>query len=56
MSGLLTGGTKVPAKKVLPGQPIPANCTPITSNMYILAVVVIGGLLLFMAFGHKSGE
>lgn len=53
MASLLTGGSKVPAKTVIPGQKIPAASSPISSTAFLLILVVFGGLLLFMAFGHK---
>jgi hypothetical protein len=52
ISSLLAGGTK--ANTVLAGQKPPASTgTGISSNMFLLIIVIVGGLLLVMAFGHK---
>jgi len=53
ITSLLTGGKRVPAKKVLPGQTAPATTLGMSPNTFLLVIVVVGGLLLWMAFGHK---
>jgi hypothetical protein len=54
IASLLSGGNK---GKVIAGQPLPkATATPISSNAFLLIILIVGGLLLMMAFGHKPGE
>jgi hypothetical protein len=55
MASLLTGGQKTTATKVLPGQKVGTVApSAISSNSFLLIIVIVGGLLLFMAFGHKA--
>lgn len=53
LTGLLTGGKKVPARKVLPGQTVQASVMGMSPNSFLLVIIVVGGMLLWMAFGHK---
>lgn len=51
---LLTGGITTKTGNVLPGQRIQkSGATAITPNSYLLIILIVGGLLLFLAFGHK---
>jgi hypothetical protein len=53
ISSLFGGGTTASAHQVLPGQKPVAVTAPMSSNTFLLILVVVGGLLLWMAFGHK---
>jgi hypothetical protein len=53
ITGLLTGGKKSPQSNVLPGQKVVGSTTAVSSNTFLLVILVVGGLLLVMAFGHK---
>lgn len=53
ITSLLTGGKNVPVKKVLPGQAVQASTFGMSPNTFLLVVIIVGGLLLFMAFGHR---
>jgi hypothetical protein len=54
ITSLLGGGQKVSTAQVLPGQKAPAKQNaPMSSNTYLLIIVIVGVLLLVMAFGHK---
>lgn len=53
LTSLLSGGTKVPQKNVLPGQTVVKPATALSSNTFLLVLIVAGILLLFLAFGHK---
>lgn len=53
ITSLLSGGKRVPTKKVLPGQTAQASTLGLSPNTFLLVVIVVGGLLLWMAFGHK---
>lgn len=53
MASLFTGGRRVPTGKVLPGQAVNASVTGVSSNAFFLVILIVGGLLLLMAFGHK---
>lgn len=52
ITGLFTG-KKTSAKNVLPGQAIAKSSMAMSPNSYLLVILVVGGLLLFLAFGHK---
>jgi hypothetical protein len=57
LSNLLAGGKKNTAAGTIPGQKVPVAVAPMSSNTFLLILVVIGGLLLWLAFGHKpEGE
>lgn len=53
LTSLLAGGKRTTAAKMLPGQAVAKSNTAISPNAYLLVVVVVGALLLFLAFGHK---
>jgi hypothetical protein len=53
ITSLLTGGKAAAAKNVLPGQRIAKSNVALTPNSYLLVILIVGGLLLFLAFGHK---
>lgn len=53
ITSLLAGGRRTASKNVLPGQKVPAGSTAISPNSYLLVVVIVGVLLLVLAFGHK---
>jgi len=54
VASLLSGGKRVNAGSTLPGQAIPTATTPMSSNTFLLILVIFGGLLLVMSFGHKA--
>lgn len=54
LTSMLSGGTRIPARNVLPGQAIPAATSPMSANTFLLILVVFGGLLLVLSFGHKA--
>jgi hypothetical protein len=54
ITSMLTGGTRVPAGAVVPGQRIPTANSAMSSNTFLLILIIFGGLLLFMSFGHKA--
>jgi hypothetical protein len=54
ITSLLSGGTRVPAGTIQPGQKIPVATAPMSSNTFLLILVVFGGLLLWLSFGHKA--
>lgn len=53
VAGLFSGGKRTAAKNILPGQKSPQSATGISPNAFLLAVIIGGALLLFLAFGHK---
>jgi hypothetical protein len=54
ITALLTGGQKTAAKNALPGQVVPATASlALTPNSYLMVILIVGGLLLFLAFGHR---
>ena len=53
ITSLLTGGTRTVAGAVLPGQTVQKTNTVLTPNSYLLVVLIVGALLLVLAFGHK---
>jgi hypothetical protein len=55
-ASLFSGGKHVPGKNVLPGQKVQFGATSISPNSFLLIILIVGGLLLFMAFGHKPVE
>lgn len=59
LTSLLSGGTKSTAAKTVAGAPIvksptATNCSALSSNAYLLIILVVGGLLLMLTFGNKS--
>jgi hypothetical protein len=53
IASLFAGGSSVPAKSVIPGQAVAqTKVAAITPNTYLLIVLVVGGLLLWLVFGH----
>lgn len=54
LSSLMAGGQKVPAGNIAPGQALPGPLSTMTPNAFLLIVLVFGGLLLMLAFGHAS--
>jgi hypothetical protein len=52
-TSLLAGGKRTNAKNILPGQAIQKNALGLSPNAFLLVILIVGGLLLFMAFGHK---
>jgi hypothetical protein len=53
ITSLLSGGKGTAVKNVLPGQAVQKNVLGISPNSYLLVIIIVGGLLLWMAFGHK---
>ena len=53
LTSLMSGGRPATAGTVLPGQKVPVATAPMSANTFLLIVIVIGALLLWMAFGHK---
>lgn len=53
IASLLGGGRKTAAANILPGQKVPVGTGPMSANTFLLVVIIIGALLLWMAFGHK---
>lgn len=53
-SSLFSGGQKVATGKTLPGQTVQKSAVGISPNSYLLVIIVVGGLLLWLAFGHKK--
>jgi hypothetical protein len=53
ITSLMSGGNRVPAKNVLPGQKISGTVAPMSANTFLLVVLIVGGLLLWLTFGHK---
>ena len=58
LASLLGGGTRVPIGATLPGQAVPkrAGIAAISPNAFLLIIVVVGILLLMMAFGKGGGN
>ena len=54
MATLMGGGTTVSAQSVVPGQKVPAKQSPISTNMYLLIIVIFGFMLFFLAFGKRK--
>lgn len=58
LTSLLTGGRTVAATTVLPGQKVavanPSN--PISSNTFLLVIVIVGALLLMLSFSKGEGD
>jgi hypothetical protein len=52
LATLFSGGTRVPVKSVVPGAAVQQITPGISSNSYLLVVLVVGGLLLWLAFSH----
>jgi hypothetical protein len=53
LASLLSGGKTTTAANVLPGQKMAVAAAPMSSNTFLLILIVIGGLLLWLTFGHK---
>jgi hypothetical protein len=53
ITSLLTGGKRTAQGNVLPGQAVQKSALGITPHSYLLAIIIIGALLLILAFGHK---
>lgn len=53
LASLFSGGKRTAAKNILPGQKTTTPSTGISSNSYLLVIIIVGALLLFLAFGHK---
>lgn len=59
LASLLGGGQRVPIGSVLPGQAVPKRAgviSQISPNAFLLIIVVVGILLLMMAFGKGGGN
>ena len=56
ITSFLSGGNKTAAKNVIPGQTATKTNTALTPNSYLLVILIVGGLLLFLAFGHKPTQ
>lgn len=55
IASLMAGGQKVATQNVLPGSAVSNHpLSTITPNAFLLIVLVFGGLLLMLAFGHAS--
>lgn len=56
IASMMAGGQKVSAKNILPGQAAQASLlSNMTPNTFLLVILIVGGLLLMLSFGHKSG-
>lgn len=53
LTSLFAGGKKSTVKNALPGQPVPKPGTAISSNTFLIIILVAGALLIVLAFGHK---
>jgi hypothetical protein len=51
---LLSGGRPANKQNTLPGQAVCRSKAGMSPNSYLLVVLIVGGLLLFLAFGHKA--
>lgn len=54
MASLMSGGQKVSQASVIPGQKATGLFSTMTPNTFGLIVLIFGGLLLWMAFGHRN--
>jgi len=53
IASLLKGGKTVPASAIRPGQAVPQSVGPMSTNTFLFVLLIVGALLLVMAFGHK---
>lgn len=53
ITSLLSGGTAVAQKSIVAGQAVPKKNVAVSPNTYLLIIIVVGALLLWLAFGHK---
>jgi hypothetical protein len=60
LTSLLGGGKKTTSPNVLPGQPVKQASSSellgkgISSNTFLLVLLVVGGLLLMLSFGNRG--
>lgn len=52
LASLFSGGKAVPAGAVVPGLKTTAPANVMSSNTFLLVILIVGTLLLFIAFGH----
>lgn len=53
MASLLRGGQRTSVAATIPGQTVPKQPLTISSNTFLLILIIGGAFLLFFAFGHK---
>lgn len=53
LTSLLRGGQKTSVAATIPGQTVPKPPLGISSNTFLLVLIIGGAFLLFFAFGHK---
>lgn len=53
MASLLRGGQRTSVAATIPGQAVPKQPLTVSSNTFLLILVIGGAFLLFFAFGHK---
>lgn len=52
LASLFSGGKKVPAGAIVPGLKTTKATNVMSSNTFLLVILIVGTLLLFIAFGH----